>query len=235
MEHTKRKYGIIGVVICLLWLAACGSPAPTSAPTVDLNPLRTEVASTVVVQVLQNLALTPSATCAACPTASPLPSSTSTSTIAFTATPTQQIGETPGISPTLPTETPTVDRAQWVSQSIPDDTVFAPGQTFTMTWTLKNVGTSTWTTDYVLRFFSGNAFGAPNEVPLDREVLPGDTIDITLKMKAPLTAGVYRSDWVLSTGDRSNFKDSVYLQIKVAVPATPTATTAPSQTPTPGS
>ncbi len=93
-----------------------------------------------------------------------------------------------------------------------------------MTWRLKNVGTSTWTTAYLLRFYSGETFGAPKEVLLVREVPPGETIDITLKMKAPARSGSYRSVWVMSDEKRSNFKEPVYLQINVAVPATPTPT-----------
>jgi len=85
----------------------------------------------------------------------------------------------------------------------------------------------------MLRFFSGNAFGAPLEVPLGQEVLPGGTIDITLQMKAPVQQGDYRTDWVLATASRSNFKEPVFLKITVAVPATPTRTpTAVPATPT---
>jgi hypothetical protein len=118
----------------------------------------------------------------------------------------------------------TENRAQWVSQSIADDTRFAPGETFTMTWRLKNVGTATWTTAYLLRFYSGDSFGAPKEVRLVQEVPPGETVDIAIKMKAPARTGTYRSVWVMSSEIRSNFKESVYLQIVVAVPVTPTPT-----------
>jgi hypothetical protein len=118
----------------------------------------------------------------------------------------------------------TNNRAQWVSQSIADKAIFAPGETFTMTWRLKNVGTSPWKSAYMLRFYSGDTFGAPKEVLLGREVLPDGTVDITLHMKAPAKPGSYRSDWVMSSENRSNFKDPVYLMITVAVPVTPTLT-----------
>jgi hypothetical protein len=96
-----------------------------------------------------------------------------------------------------------------------------------MTWRLKNVGTSTWTTAYLLRFYSGDSFSAPKEILLTREVLPGETVDIRLPMKAPARAGIYRSVWVMATEARSNFKEPVYLQIIVAVPVTPTRTPRP--------
>lgn len=224
MSHTLKSISTIGMLIFMLGLAACGSPAPTSTPTLDLNPFRTEVAATVLSQVTQTLAQAPSDT--------PVPSSTPTTEPTSTTAPVGSPALT--ATPTLTATTPisgTVDRAQWVSQSVADDTTFAPGESFTMSWTIKNVGTSTWTTNYVLRFFSGNRFGAPNEVPLSKEVLPGDTIDITVQMTAPNTPGDYRSDWVLSNESRRNFKEPVFL--KIIVPATPTPTSTPTRTPTP--
>jgi hypothetical protein len=93
-----------------------------------------------------------------------------------------------------------------------------------MTWTLKNVGESTWTTGYLLRFYSGDAFGAASEYALARDVLPGETVAISIPMTAPANPGNYRTDWVLSDVNRSNFNDPVFLKITVAAPATPTRT-----------
>src|ERR1035441_2295370 len=36
------------------------------------------------------------------------------------------------------------DGASFVSETIPTNTVMAPGQTFTETWTVQNTGTTTW-------------------------------------------------------------------------------------------
>ena len=169
MAHKTRTLSVFGLLLSLMWLAACSPAAPTSSPTIDLEPFRTEVAATVLAQVTRELALTPSITPPASPTATSEPSSTP----GQTATPTvAETSGTPGVS--------TDDKAQWVSQSIADDTVFAPGETFTMTWRLKNTGTSTWTENYVLRYFSGEAFGAPKEIPISQEVLPGGEIEISL-------------------------------------------------------
>jgi hypothetical protein len=216
MVHTLKTISAIGVLLSMLGLAACGSPAPTSTPTQDLNPIRTEVAATVLAQVTRDLASTPSVT--------PIPSLTPTT--AASSTPTQIVSPTLHVTGTLTTAV-TTDQAQWVSQSVADGANFAPGETFTMTWRLKNVGTSTWTPAYMIRFFSGNAFGASNEITLGREVPPGESIDITIKMKAPNTLGGYRSDWVMSNSYRRNFNAPVFLKINIATPATPT----PSPTP----
>lgn len=215
MAHKIRTLSGIGVLLSLLWLAACGSPVPTSTPTLDLNPIRTEVAATVLAQMTQALFLTPSVT--------PLPSPTATTPP--TSTPTQAASPSPSATSTLSIGTAkagTENQAQWVSQTIADDTIFAPSETFTMTWRLKNVGTSTWTAGYLLRYYSGDTFSAPKEIPLGREVQPGGMVDITIHMKAPAKPGSYRSDWVMSTENRSNFKEPVYLKITVAVPVTTT-------------
>jgi hypothetical protein len=217
MEHKKRTLRVIGVLLSLLWLAACSPTVPTSTPTLDLNPIRTEVAATVLAQVTRALALTPSATPLSSPTATNLP----------TSTPSLTVSPAPSAVVTLSSGTPkagTVNQAQWVAQSIADDTIFAPGEVFTMTWTLKNTGTSTWTAGYLLRYYSGNTFGAPKEISLGRVVLPGGEIDINITMKAPANPGSYRTDWVMSNENRANFKEPVYLKIKVVAPVTPTPT-----------
>lgn len=221
MAITSKTIGIIGALLILLGLAGCSSAAPTIVPTIDTNPLRTEVAATVLAQVTQDLAQTPSVTPSPSPTATLPPTSTPTQA---TITPsTEVVGVTATLSSLTP-EAGTENKAEWVSQSIADKTVFAPGETFTMTWRLKNTGTSTWSANYILRFFSGDPYGLPEEVPLNREVSPGETVDITLQMEAPAVQGTYTSVWVMSTENRSNFNEPVYLEIVVAGPATPTPT-----------
>ncbi len=217
MAITSKTIGIIGALLSLLILAGCSSATPTIMPTTDTNTLRTEVAATVLARVTQDRALNPSPT--------------STATFPPTSTPTQATiapsTGVAGVTATLSSLTPeagTENKAEWVSQSIADKTVFAPRETFAMTWRLKNTGTSTWTANYILRFFGGDPFGSPQEVPLNRIVSPGETVDISLQMKAPARLGKYTSVWVMSTANRSNFKESVYLEIVVAGPATPTPT-----------
>lgn len=224
MAGKLKTVALIGAFVSLLWLSACSSGTPTATPTIDLNPVRTEVAATVFAQVTADLARTPSATL--------VPSFTPTSPP--TATLTQAATATLGPIATLPGGTPgvsTTDLAEWVSQSIADDTIFAPGETFTITWRLKNAGSSTWTIGYLLRFYSGDTFGAPTEILLSRVALPGETVDISVPMRAPNNPGNYRTDWVMSNASRSNFKEPVFLKIIVAAPLTPTQAPAATSTP----
>lgn len=211
-----------GLLAVLLLLTACSAPTPTAAPTQDINPIRTEVAATVLAQVPQLCALTPTVT----PTPTTTP--TVTPTLTATVTPTGLVSGTPGTVVAGP------DKAKWVSQTVTDGTRFAPGAKFNMTWRIQNVGTSTWTVNYRMRFYSGDPFGALREIPLDREVKPGETVDITIAMTAPAKAGEYRSDWVMSNELLRNFNEPVFLKITVAAPgaATATSTTAPAATAT---
>ena len=209
MARKKRNLSVIGVLLSLLWSVACSPTAPTSTPTLDLNPIRTEVAATVLAQVTQALALTPTITPLPSPTATNLPTATPSMTASAAPSP------APSATATLSSVTPTAgteNKDQWVSQTIADNTIFKPGETFTMTWRLKNTGTSTWTAGYLLRYFSGDTFGAPKEVATGREVLPGEEIDISVPMKAPANPGSYSSVWVMSNENRSNFKEPVYIK-----------------------
>lgn len=148
----------------------------------------------------------------------------------------------PTIEHTRPAiETPTAEVAcnqaaagHPIDVTIPDGTVMAPGETFSKTWRLENVGTCTWTTLYALTFFSGNSLNAHQVNYLPTEVEPGDVIDITVDMEAPMTIGSYQSNWMLSGVDGELFgigpngDAPFWVQIEVAYTVTdtpePTAT-----------
>jgi hypothetical protein len=126
----------------------------------------------------------------------------------------------------LPTATP-VTYCEWVSfvsdVTIPDGTVFAPGDTFTKTWRLKNRGTCAWTSDYMLIFASGEKMGGTTAVRLPGYVAPGQTVDVSVTLTAPDSAGRYVGYWMLRNpsgilfgyGDKAN--QAFYVDIKVKV------------------
>lgn len=143
-----------------------------------------------------------------------------------TATPTK--GVTPGPA--------ACDRAQFVSDvTVPDGTSFAPGFGFSKTWRLKNIGTCTWT-NYSLIFDSGEKMGGPDSAVIPTSVAPGATVDITISLTSPTTAGTYRGYWKLKNNNNVPFgigsggTKSFWVEIKVAgtgtVPSTPVSPTA---------
>ncbi len=111
-------------------------------------------------------------------------------------TPTPAVTGTPPTPTALPPVSFGCDRAVFISDvSVPDGTVFAPGATFAKTWRLKNTGSCTWTTSYSLVFVSGDQMGGPDSVPMPNSVAPGQTVDLTVNLTAPSSAGSYRGYW----------------------------------------
>ena len=122
----------------------------------------------------------------------------------------------PPVTGTPPTSTPTntpgpvtvtvppsaCDRAQFVSDvTIPDGTILAPGTAFTKIWRLKNVGSCAWSTSYQLVYFSGDQMGAASSAAFPQNVAVGQTVDISINMTAPSTAGSYRGYWMFKNAN----------------------------------
>lgn len=130
----------------------------------------------------------------------------------------------PPTSTPLPTAT-AVSYCDWVTfvkdVTIPDGTKFAPGETFTKTWRLKNRGTCTWTPDYMLVFTTGDSMGSTTAVRLPGNVAPGQSVDVSVTLTAPTKRGDYVGYWMLRNpsgvlfgyGDRAN--QAFYVDINV--------------------
>ena len=89
--------------------------------------------------------------------------------------------------------------------TIADGSYVAPGSTFTKTWRIRNNGTTTWTTNYKLVFVSGTQMANQSSVNLPYNVMPGQTVDISVQMTAPAEAGSYKSSWMLMNESGSQF------------------------------
>ena len=146
---------------------------------------------------------------------------------------------------TEPTNTPyyaqqvstVCERMRFVDDvTIPDDTVMMPGQTFRKTWRIQNVGSCAWNQSYQLIFTSGDPMGTNYGVNLPGQVNPGDTVDISVDMKAPYSYGSYQSNWNLRSpagnvfGTSNSENNSIWVKIAVATNAN-MSTVAPDITP----
>ncbi len=148
---------------------------------------------------------------------------------------TQNVPSSTPVAPTatlaVPTNTPlptatAVSYCDWVTfvkdVTIPDGTVLTPGQTFTKTWRLKNRGTCTWTPDYMLVFSGGSQMGDTSAVRLPAYVAPGQTVDVSVTLVAPLARDDFRGYWMLRNpagvlfgyGDQAN--KAFYVDIVVS-------------------
>lgn len=80
--------------------------------------------------------------------------------------------------------------------TIPDEMDLAPGEHFTKTWRIQNAGSCPWTIGYLLYFESGDIMGGPSSQELTSETIqPGDSMDISVELVAPLETGSYQGNW----------------------------------------
>lgn len=198
-------------------------PQDTVSPAEKTALINTSVAETVAAE--SGDSPPPSETDSADPTDTPDPNSEVTDTLAPSDTPEP---DTP-----TPSDTPIpCNLAKFVSDvSIPDGTIYEPGETFTKTWRLKNVGSCAWTSGYDIVFSGGDAMDAPASVQLTSgTVNPGQSVDISVDLTAPATTGTFRGNWQLRDpsdvlfGIENSTSGLFWVEIKVEEPA-PTVTT----------
>lgn len=232
--QIKKQAILVFLSAAALLLAACGGD-----PTLDpAAAVMTNAAGTVAVELTK--------AAEAQPTETPAP----------TETPTPEVTETPAITNTTgPTNTPfsssgdstggstgsTCDLAGFVADvTVPDGTDFDPGESFTKTWRLSNNGTCTWDANYTVVFADGDQMTTADTIALTSSVAPNDTVDISIDMTAPSTAGNYLGNWYLknNTGQIFGLPGPFYVEINVTNTGGPTATLGtgtPTATPSGGS
>jgi hypothetical protein len=85
-----------------------------------------------------------------------------------------------------------------IDVTVPDFTIMSPGQLFTKTWRLTNIGTCTWNSSYQLVFDHGDGMGATStyaQTLTSGTVAPGQTVDVSVNLTAPATSGTYTGYW----------------------------------------
>jgi len=187
-----KKYLLILTIGLSLSLILTGCNLPGQAePTTQVDLLNTAAAQTIQAQQTS-----------IAQTNQPNPvenTPTSTQELPTDVTPSATPEPSATLAPT-PTRTPETacNQAAFVSETIPDGTDFDPGEAFTKTWTLKNSGSCTWTAEYDVVFVEGDAMNAPAAQALTSgSVAPGETVKISLDLKAPVAAGRHQGDFKL--------------------------------------
>jgi hypothetical protein len=89
--------------------------------------------------------------------------------------------------------------------TVPDNMPFSPGETFTKTWQLQNLGSCTWDSTYSLVYEAGEQMSAPVSLPLTITVQPGDFGELSIQFLSPEAPGVFRSEWKLASADGEIF------------------------------
>ena len=169
---------------------------PSPAPTLGPGALNTVVAQTAGAAATQTAALlTPTFT----PSPTPSP----------TRAPTQTPSPTPTFLFILSTlsRTPTLGPASGdlscalLSQSPDDGASMNKNQSFTVSWKVRNVGSSGWDANAVdFVYLSGTKMASARAADLPASVAPGDSVTLKIGMNAPSDSGNYKTVWTLRQG-----------------------------------
>lgn len=227
---SKTAAFAIAVLIMAAILSACGSQS-TPEPTPDMNAYATNAVQTVeahyTATALAQPTNTPEPTYTpvVLPTDTPEPiavlppaASSAEGAPAVSADPAgvpqlpmgdaAQAVQAP-VVPEVPTATAVLagDKASWDSQTPVDGSHVEAGSEFDITWYLLNTGTTTWTTDYCLRYFTGTNFTKPGKTRthLAQPVAPNTIGACTVDAVAPTTPGTYTMSVVLGNENDENF------------------------------
>ncbi len=181
---------LVTLVITSLLITACGGETAAEATLQALGSTQTAVAETVAAQ------------------------SASTSTPAAPIVTQTPLLFSPTLTPLAPTVLPTrtfnpaaaeCGQASLISETIPDGTIYAPGQKFTKTWEIKNTSNCSWNTSYKIVFWDGDVLGGAYNYNLPQAVDPGQIVPISLLLTAPTNEATYTSKWMLQTPDGGEF------------------------------
>jgi hypothetical protein len=223
MFHPTHPHTWIRLLTCivLIFLAACNSTvnpvaatptaavsAPTTAPTQPAAPQTTATTAATSTSAATEIPQTPTAPQPSeTPQALTTPQATATSqgstALQSTATP-------PAVATTAPAQSSTqrviIDKAELINTGSADGKIISATDAFTMKWTVKNVGPTTWTTDYHLVFYGGNQLDGKNRKSFPGRLEPGKETTLSIDLNAPRDPGIYHSYWALANPDGDLFK-----------------------------
>ncbi|HVN53838.1 MAG TPA: NBR1-Ig-like domain-containing protein [Anaerolineaceae bacterium] len=187
------------IVILLVGISACTTATPTEVPPTE---------APAIVQPSD----TPFPSDTPAPTEPPptdmqvtegtLPTETQ-GTLAAT---TPQAVTTPIVITTPGAASSVADKYQYIGQNLADRIQVRPGTPLTIVWTVKNAGTTGWTTQYTLRYFSG-VKAEKDSYNFAKAVPAGGTTTLTVSIIAPTAPGDYSTWWKLTNPQLQNFGD----------------------------
>lgn len=192
---NKRPFVIMLVIMVVL--TGCNLPGSSTTQDTPQAPdaVFTQAAQTVAAELTRVASLSsptpvlPSAT----------NTSVSTETPTATNTPIQTATRTP-----IP-----CNLAFFVADvTIEDNTKMAGNQTFTKTWRLRNDGSCSWNSSYLLVFDHGDGMGVSSGYTQQLTtgvVNPGQMVDVSVNLKSPGTSGTYTGYWRLRDSNGVNF------------------------------
>ena len=98
--------------------------------------------------------------------------------------------------------------------TVPDGTIFVPGDQIIKTWAVRNDGECTWNEKFSLRNIDGYVMEADPRQELP-QLEPGEEGEVTVVFFAPPQAGSYYSGWQAYDAQGNAFGDDIYMEIYV--------------------
>ena len=98
--------------------------------------------------------------------------------------------------------------------TVPDGSIFVPGDEIVKTWAVRNDGDCTWSDKFSLRYIDGSAMEADSRQSLPA-LEPGEEGEVTVVFTAPQNAGSYYSGWQAYDAQGNAFGDNIYIEIYV--------------------
>jgi hypothetical protein len=192
-----------------LFLFSCANNQGNQTPGVDTNAIRTQAVSTYA----SSLTETSPAPFTPFPTRTSLPAITETA-----------LSTTPEPSPT---SNPCFNLLYIQDVTIPDGTRMKPGEVFTKTWLVQNIGGCAWRPGFTFRHVGGDPMrGSP--VTLTEAIPTGAKRELSVDLVVPSGInGVIESAWQLADENGIFFGDTLFVNIVVGDVTTPAVTSTP--------
>jgi uncharacterized protein YkwD len=113
------------------------------------------------------------------------------------------------------------DSASFVADvTIPDNATIDQGASFLKTWRIRNTGTCSWNENYSMDFVNGDQMNSVPSIPF-KVTAPGSTLDLSVNLVAPSTAGAYTGNYELRNPAGALFlvDNTRYIWVKITVGA----------------
>ena len=189
MQKNLKKIVIVAALVAVLLVSACGTGEPQE-PTPDINVIKTEAVQTAMVEMTVQAALSPSETPLP-PTLTPLPTATqntdATQPPAGSSSSSSSSGNSSGgtSGTAIPTWTPIVYGCEIVDEN-PLDLPQMTGSMYDKIWTVRNVGSATWTVaDYYVKWIGRDDLSPKHIYKLPHDVGYYQTVDVGVDIYIP--------------------------------------------------
>ncbi|GAB1471362.1 hypothetical protein MASR2M66_22400 [Chloroflexota bacterium] len=205
---TRLLYVTLLLLVGTL-LFSCVSNQTGQTPAVDTDSIRTQAVETYASSLTETLVapFTPF------PTRTPVRAATETA-----------LSTTPEPSPT---SNPCFNLLYLSDVTVKDGTRMKPGETFTKTWLVQNIGGCAWRPGFTFRHVGGDSMRG-STVTLTEAIPTGAKREISVELVVPSGInGVIESAWQMSDENGIFFGDTLFVNIVTGSVTTPAVTSTP--------